>query len=225
MKRTAYTKHWSTKSEYRIVIPIDDLGWEDQEVADGAPVTSLVRLPSDVPGRGFTVLVRFPVGWARPYSGFYESTEEIIVLEGWLQMSSETLAVGDYGWYPAGYLRSNTSCPEGALVLAWFSGPARWHRASHPAEGFAPEEVIIGKVASVVMEPGPLGGGRARLLRRGLNASSWVIDLVPRIEAPAESVVELFALDEMSWLSVPAGHPLPAGSLPTFCRITRLDQN
>ena len=208
----------------RRVIHIDNLGWEDQEVADGAPVTSLVRLPSDVPGRGFTVLVRFPVGWSRPHSGFYESTEEIIVLEGWLQMSGETLAVGDYGWYPAGYLRSDTSCPEGALVLAWFSGPARWHRASHPADGFAPEDVIIGRAASPVMEPGPLGGGGARLLRHGVHASSWVVDLVPPIEAPAGSVVELFALDEMSWVSVPAGQHLPPASLRTFCRITRLDQ-
>ena len=203
------------------VISIDELSWEDQEVPDSTPLTRLVRLPSALADRGFTVVVRFPVGWTRPQAGHYVSTEEIYVLDGEVNLSARRYGPGDYGYFPAGYHRFDSHSP-GALVLAWFGGPARWIRSDEPGEGFDSSGVVERWADAPQMEPAPLGTGEATFLRRDDERESWILTGVPSQPVGSERVVELFSLTDRTWRSVPAGEELPQLPGPIFCRIEQV---
>ena len=203
-----------------VSVRVGDLEWEDQEVPDGVPITRLIRFPTVVPGSAFSALVEFPGGWERPVAGFYESAEEIFVLEGGMVMSGEAMGPGSYGWFPASYLRFESSSPNGATVLAWFSGPARWHRSKSSGDGFIPEEVVIDRGDEMTRVESPLGSGRARLMRAGPRRASYLVDSLGTTRAPSRTFVEMFSAAEGIWAAVAPGEPLPRTLSPTFCRLT-----
>ena len=203
------------------VARIDELEWESQDVPDSSPVPTVVRLPSHATDRSFAVLVRFPEGWSRPFTGYYESTEEIFLLEGRVAMSGATYSVGDYGWFPAGYLRSDSSS-AGSLTLAWFSGPARWRRSEHSPEDFRDADVVVRRRGEAAAMDSPLGP--ARCLRSGRTWSTFLLDGIAAAVSPSETLVELFAIDHGLWVSAPPGSRIPAIDGQTFCRLTRLDE-
>ncbi len=203
------------------VARIDELEWESQDVPDSMPVPTVVRLPSHVADRSFSVLVRFPAGWSRPFSGYYESTEEIFLLEGQVAMSGATYSAGDYGWFPDGYLRSGSSS-TGSLTLAWFSGPARWRRSEHSPEDFRSSEVVVCRRGGARAMDSPLGP--ARCLRSGLTRSTFLLDSVDAAVSPPATRVELLAIDHGLWVSAAPGSRIPAIDGRAFCRLTRLDK-
>ncbi len=82
----------------------------------------LVRLAS-APGR-FTILARFPAGFARLEPGGYHATEEFLVLEGELEIDDKTYRRGDLTVVPSDYRRGSMRAPGGCRVLAWFDGRA-----------------------------------------------------------------------------------------------------
>lgn len=200
---------------------ISELDWEDQEVPDSSPVPTVVRLPGDAVDRSFSVLVRFAAGWTRPFTGYYESTEEIFLLDGAVSMSGATYSEGDYGWFPAGYLRSDSSS-TGSLTLAWFSGPARWRRCDRSPEGFSGSDVTVRRRGEGVMVESPLG--EARCLRAGRRWSTLLLDGVDATVAPEAVRVEMYALDEGLWVSAMPGAAMPAVHGRVFCRLTRTEQ-
>jgi hypothetical protein len=204
-----------------IVTRIDELEPESQDVPDSLPVPTVVRLPGQVSGRSFSVLVRFPAGWSRPYTGYYESTEEIFLLEGGVAMSGATYSAGDYGWFPAGYLRSDSSSP-GSLTLAWFSGPARWRRSEHSPEDFRSSEVVVCRRGEAQASDSPLGP--ARRLRSGRTWSSFLLDRVDAALSPPATWIELLAIDHGLWVSAAPGSRIPAIDGPAFCRLTRVEE-
>ena len=203
------------------VTRIDELEWQSQDVPDSLPVPTVVRLPSHVSDRSFSVLVRFPAGWSRPFSGYYESTEEIFLLEGRVAMSGATYSAGDYGWFPAGYLRSDSSS-TGSLTLAWFSGPARWRRSEHSPEDFRSSEVVVRRRGEAPAIDSPLG--RARCLRSGPTRSTFLFDGVDAAVSPPATGVELLAIDHGLWVSAAPGSRIPALDGRVFCRLTLLDR-
>ena len=105
------------------VISIDELSWEDQEVPDSTPLTRLVRLPSALADRGFTVVVRFPVGWTRPQAGHYVSTEEIYVLDGEVNLSARRYGPATTGTSPPGITDSTRTPPGPRPRLVRRPGP------------------------------------------------------------------------------------------------------
>lgn len=200
------------------VTRISELDWEDQDVPDSSPVPTVVRLPSHSPDRSFSVLVRFPAGWRRPFTGYYESTEEIFLLEGQVAMSGSTYSVGDYGWFPAGYLRSDSSS-TGSLTLAWFSGPARWRRRDQSPEEFCASEVTVRRRGEGEAVESPLGP--ARCLRAGRRWSTFLLDDIDASVVPAATCAGLFAIDQGLWVWASPGSTIPAIDGRVFCRITR----
>lgn len=204
-----------------IVTRIDELEWESQDVPDSLPVPTVVRLPGHVSDRSFSVLVRFPAGWSRPYSGYYESTEEIFLLEGRVAMSGATYSAGDYGWFPAGYLRSDSSS-TGSLTLAWFGGPARWRRSEHSPEDFRSSEVVVCRRGEARSMDSPLGP--ARVLRSGRTRSTFLFDRVDAAVSPPATWVELLAIDQGLWVSAAPGSRIPAIDGRAFGRLTQLDK-
>ena len=203
------------------VTRISDLGWVDQDVPDSTPVPTVIRLPSDAADRSFSVIVRFPEGWTRPFTGYYESTEEIFLLEGRVAMSGATYSAGDYGWFPAGYLRTDSSS-TGSLTLAFFSGPARWRRLDRSPDGFDPSGVVVRRRGGGEAVESPLGP--ARCLRAGRRWSTFLFDGIETAVTPVGTRGELFAVDQGLWVSAPPGSTIPAIDGRVFCRLTGIDE-
>lgn len=86
-------------------------------------------LRDDREARSRTLLVRFPAGWARPETGSYEASEEVLILSGTLTMSGRTYEPGEWAFLPPGWLREGTWAKDGEVIaLARFDGPPRWHK-------------------------------------------------------------------------------------------------
>lgn len=184
------------------LIRLEDLKWLSYVVPDSEPAVRLARFHVNPDTRAFSVLVRFEAGWARPTSGYYESVEEILVLEGGFTMSGESYNSGDYGWFPAGYGRQSSISP-GALVWAWFSGPARWHRSDKSPSDFDPTQVVTCVSSQRPIQVSPLGG-QARLLREGPDWSSWLTSPGPvKLDASAGEL-EVFSIPTSSFAIIPA---------------------
>jgi hypothetical protein len=82
----------------------------------------LVRLEAD--RDGFTILGRFPAGFARVAAGGYEVAEEFLVLDGELELEGTVVRRGDLCAVAAGVVRAPMRSPLGCRMLAWFAGPA-----------------------------------------------------------------------------------------------------
>ena len=206
------------------MLVVDRLTWEEQEVADGMPVTTLVRFPHCYKSTGFSVLVNFPAGWERTNSGYYESTEEVLVLNGSLIMSDSELKENDYGWYPAGYLREDSKSQQGALVFAWFSGPARWKRAtSTPADlGFDPAAVIHENSDNISKETDLFNSRNSKKLRSDEFGSTWLVEGTKAAPVPERCMVNMFLVAEKIWYSVGPEEELPALESKILLRIMNL---
>lgn len=80
-----------------------------------------------------TLLVRFPPGFERPGTGYYEVDEDFLLLHGELSINGQDFLRGDWVAVPGGTVRAATSSPSGALAVAWFSGRPEWQSASPDA--------------------------------------------------------------------------------------------
>ena len=199
------------------------MAWDAYPVPDSSPPTDLKRLPSVIPGRAFTVVVRFPPGWTRPSAGYFVSAEEVFVLEGRLHMSGRHYGPGDYGWFAAGYHRYESTAPDGVLALAWFGGPARWTRSAGPAPDFDPEGVVITRSDEREAVASPFGSSEAQLLRSGPVYSSYILDGIDAAAAPPDRVVEIFTLADHAWQSIEPGGAIPKIAGTVFCRLTAFE--
>ena len=217
----------SIAQEQPAVVSLEDLRWRTFPIPGSTPDVDLVRLHVE-PDKAFTTVVRFPAGWSRPGTGWYDHIEEVLFLEGSFEMSGITYGVGDYGWFPAGYSREGSSS-TGALALAWFSGPNDWFTEPSPVAEAAAHGFVRASWQDLPALPSPLGSGRGpqaagggkasegRLLVRSSDRTSWVIDGVS--SGVAETTVELFSLADRLWARVEAGATLPDLAGPLFCRV------
>lgn len=195
----------------------EDLAWRNYPIPGSAPAVTMARLHAAGDG-GFSVLVRFPAGWDRPGPGAYAAAEEVLFLDGAFRMSGADYGPADYGWFPPGYPRVNSSS-AGALALAWFSGPTRWSPCDPSAAG-SDAGVVRARWPDVPVTASPLGDGSGRLLRDGPEHTSWIVEGLPA-GRPSPVDAELFGLEERVWSHAAPGAPLPRLAGPAFCRVRR----
>lgn len=192
----------------------DDAHWSSFSIPDGEPEIGLCRLGSDHDG-AFTVLVRFPPGWARPVTGWYDAAEEALILDGELTMSGRTHRAGEFARWGVDYTRVGTSTTDGATVLAWFSGLNRWTRGTteHTELDAACRwrEVVPVPVAAGELPP-------VRPLYRADDATVAVWDRPPE-DCILDVAVNLFGLTSRRFAQVPAGVTLPSFDEPTLVRV------
>jgi hypothetical protein len=97
----------------------------------------LVRLAST--DRAFTILGRFAPGFERSTPGGYLCSEELLMLDGELELEGRTYVRGDLAVVPAGFVRTSMRSPRGCRLLAWFGGAAIFREPSElgapPARG------------------------------------------------------------------------------------------
>lgn len=202
--------------ESTVILAFDDLRWRAFAIPGSTPDVRLSYLHVE-PDKAFTAVVQFPAGWSRPGTGWYDHIEQVLFLDGEFQMSGRTYRAGDYGWFPAGYVRSGSSS-AGALALAWFSGPNRWITEDSPVAAAAEHGVFRCSWRDLDGLPSPLGQGEARLLTRSRDRTAWIVDGVPA-GRPAGTTVELFALEGQCWARVETGTQLPDLPGPALCRV------
>ncbi len=69
-----------------------------------------------------TLLVRYPPGWASGAASWCNADEEIVVIQGSLELNGRVYGRHHYAYLPAGYIRDGLSAgPAGAVVLTCFS--------------------------------------------------------------------------------------------------------
>lgn len=189
------------------------LDWAPFEIPGSTLPVSLVRLHSEPDTRAQSLLVRFPAGWERPETGHYEAAEELVVLDGALEMSGETYEPRDWAWFPAGFRRVASRSPAGMLAFARFDGPARWVASGEEGPPAMRARLDASGGASL-----PFGGEGGRLLRSGDEDSAWFGD-PPAAGASAPVDCEAFDLSARAWVFTPAGEPFPAMVGPCFVRV------
>lgn len=103
-------------------LTVDPEAWREVRMPGANLDLALVPLASE--GEAFTIMGRFPPGFERAARGGYFAAEEVLVLDGYLELEGVRYVPGDLTFVPPNYLRTHLSAPEGCRVLAWFGGPA-----------------------------------------------------------------------------------------------------
>lgn len=128
-----------------------------------------------------SLLVRYPAGW-RFDGGPRGADEELLVLDGALQVGEAAFGHLNYAHWPAGFAAGARSSREGAVVLCFFSGDPR-----RPApEGFDLGRVVAQLDAYAVPYTGkfhpefPPGAGRKVLFTDPhTGETSWLLGTLP----------------------------------------------
>lgn len=185
-----------------MITPAAITDWAEFPIPGGTAPVPIAQLHSDPSSRAQSLFVRFPAGWSRPVAGYYEAAEELVVISGVLHMSGRIYRPGDWGYVPAGSVRSATDAPEECLVFARFFGPARWREA---ASNDAPP-VLAASLS-----------GKSRVLRDSDGSVARYGRL--RAGAVAAADTEVFDLANAAYAFVAAGSPMPSIDGPCFVRI------
>lgn len=148
-------------------LTFDEYDWREAPMPGANSNLDLVRLESS--GSTFAILGRFPAGFERLERGGYQHAEEFIVLDGYLELEGERREVGDLTIVPANFLRTRMLAPVGCTVLAWFGGPAIFHKEAElgtptqdPIVSVSLADAVAGEVLATPQvvwtkhDPGPL---------------------------------------------------------------------
>lgn len=99
--------------------------WQPVEIPGTRVAVELWRLHADSASGANVAVVRFPPGWTRPRSGHYMAAEEMVVLQGAVDVAGLRTA-GDYVYLPPRTLRPPSGSETGCVVLAYFSTLPQW---------------------------------------------------------------------------------------------------
>lgn len=188
--------------------------WEPFDIPGGTEPVSLFRLRYEEQTRAMVLLVRFPAGWKRTVTGFYETAEELLIIDGTLLMSGLTLTPGDWGYFPKRWLRTDMSAPTEVLAFARFSGPARWTPTDEQLN--LPHQAA--RLADVTPDgTSPIGSGDASALHVGADGASYLITDLERVVNTGPGY-ELLDLETMEWSWIANGDASPSAAR-AFCRI------
>lgn len=172
---------------------------------------SLQRLYVE-PSRAFSVAVTFPAGWRRPVTGHYLVAEDFLVLSGSLIIGQDRFKPLDWVHLPEKFSRETMSAPDGACVVARFSGPARWvDGPSGTSEGL--HRLRLPELEAIA--PTPIGS--ARLLDLDESKASWLVPSPNTSDAVTTMEAQLVDLGTNTWHHLGKGAPVPPLQGPVFC--------
>ena len=175
-------------------IRFEDLAWIAAPMPDGSGPVQLAQLPA-LGDQAFRAFVRFPAGWSRHATGYYPVHEEVFVLEGDLTFNGDTWRAGGYAWIPALASRRGLHAEQGALVLAWFSGPPRWKRGLAP---IATREAMKSIASWETVPHGAIVGmPRAHVLRDTDTHRTWVTRAT--VSSVLADPLERLSISDRAW--------------------------
>lgn len=182
--------------------------WGTTTISQGTADVEIVRLHADPETKASVSLVRFPPGWQRPVDGHYGVHEEIVIVDGQLELTGVTYRPGDYGFVPKGGLRSMTTTPEGCVALAWFSGVPTWTSSS---DDDPKGERCHATLADLRV------GAPGLLLRQSGEGTCWLASGIAD-GAVADVDTENVDLTAWTWAWTDAGESLPPVAGPVLVR-------
>lgn len=192
---------------------LDEVSLQPFDIPDGSAPAHVAYLLSGPFGRDFTLLVSFPDGWNRTVRGYYEAAEEVVVLSGQIDIGDISLGPGDWGFMPAGWVRTSMKITGDTVAVARFFGPARWV----PADKSITDDQARSMTLSESPDNGdtPLGPGVP--LQIWDKSSSWTIDSI-RYGLTSALGIEVLDIAGKTWTWVPANEEVPAMGDRCFVR-------
>ena len=118
------------------------LPWQPGLYAQGRDDVDMKLLSIDESGGDATCIVRYPAGWSRTEPEYLAAHEEFLVLDGAIRINECQYEKHSYGFLPAGYLRSNASVTEGAVLLTMFYDRPQVHRGEPPESLYDPQLLV-----------------------------------------------------------------------------------
>jgi hypothetical protein len=123
-------------------VQAQDMPWQ-KGFANGAwPELDVKTLSLDEGTGACTTIVRYPAGWDFAGDRYLTCHEEILVLDGALEINGETYGRRCYANFPKGWMRDRIRTPQGAVVLTMLSG-APEEKTGTPPSGFYDEKLYV----------------------------------------------------------------------------------
>jgi hypothetical protein len=158
------------------------LPWQPDDLGGLRPGLEVKRLSMDADTGACSLLLRYPAGWKAP-AQMLSVDEEVLVLDGALEVGGARFTAKHYGHWPAGYAPGDMASPEGATVLAFFSATPKI--APQPT-GYDETRLVRHIDAFSVPYTGnfhpefPPGAGRKMLFKDPVTGDqSWILGTLP----------------------------------------------
>ena len=103
-----------------LFIQAPDLPWVEGLYSGARRDVQSKILSIDESGRDSTVIVRYPPGWRRDTTEHLTAHEEMLVLDGEIEINGIAYGPQHYGFLPARHVRTTASSLNGATVLTMF---------------------------------------------------------------------------------------------------------
>jgi hypothetical protein len=120
---------------HTVFVQAQELPWTTGVYGSGRSDVEAKTLSFDESSGASTMILHYPAGWSRPAEHHVGVHEEILILEGSLEINGRTYGPYCYANLPKGYTRSSAASPQGAVVLTMFSG------TPHASEGVATDPI------------------------------------------------------------------------------------
>lgn len=152
------------------------LPWQPSHWAH-LPGCQVKFLSRDPDSGAVSLLLRFPSGWAAREAGFLGTAEELLVIEGTLELDGRRYGQDCYGWFPPGHRHAVREAPGGAVALVFYDADPLWTAGDPPAGRPAPAPTLVDAFELAWSADGadPAFGGRDhrwKLLHGSPRASS-----------------------------------------------------
>jgi hypothetical protein len=118
---------------HTVFVQAQELPWTTGLYGEGRTDVEAKALSFDEISGASTMILHYPAGWSRSAAHHVDVHEEILVLDGSLEINGRTYGPYCYANLPKGYARSSAASPKGAVVLTMFSGEP------HTIDGTAPD--------------------------------------------------------------------------------------
>ena len=99
--------------------------WSQGLYGGARPDVSSKILSIDESAGDSSAIIRYPAGWVRNSPEVITVEEEFFILDGSIEINSQTYDRECYGNFPAGYVRESASSISGCVALTFFDGEPR----------------------------------------------------------------------------------------------------
>ena len=102
------------------------LEWQNRDFACFSPDIETKILSLDQDTGAASVILRIPAGWKHNGPRWLNADEELMVLEGSLEINGKSLDMDCYAFLPAGSERRHAASLNGASIIAFYSKTPEW---------------------------------------------------------------------------------------------------
>lgn len=120
--------------DHTVFVQSQELPWTTGLNGNARPDVEAKTLSYDGASGAATVLLHYPAGWSRATPHYLETDEELLVLDGSLEINGRTYGPYCYANLPKGYARRSTRSTGGAVVLTMFDGEPRAVAGAPPSD-------------------------------------------------------------------------------------------